>query len=219
MQLGVVRDGLAELAHRDLALGHEHGGLDAGVRRVGRGRGRRVAGRGADDDLRAVLDGLRHGHGHAAVLEGAGGVHALELHPHVGAGAARERGARQERRAALAEGDDGRGIRHVEAVGVLADDAAPLARAGLGGGVVHTAPSTRRTDATDATTGLWARAATVSASADSFASCVVPMTSVARPVSPLTVCWSCRRETPCSAKTCAIVASTPGSSATSSVIA
>ena len=32
-QLGVVRDGLAELAHRDLALGHEHDGRDAGVRR------------------------------------------------------------------------------------------------------------------------------------------------------------------------------------------
>ena len=178
-QLGVVRDGLAELAHRDLALGHEHGGRDARVRGVGGRRRRRVARGGADHDLRTALDGLGHGHRHAAVLEGAGGVHALELHPHVGAGAAGERRRGQERRAALAEGDDGRGIRHIQPVGVFADDAAPLARVGLGGGVVHTAPSTRRTDATDATTGLWARAATVSASADSFASCV-PMTSVAR---------------------------------------
>ena len=133
-ELGVVRDRLAQLAHRDLALGHEHGGLDAGVRRVRRGRGRRVAGRGADDDLRAALDGLRDGHGHAAVLEGAGRVHALELHPHVGAGAARERGGGQERRAALAERDDRGGIRDVEAVCVLADDAAPLARAAFGVG-------------------------------------------------------------------------------------
>jgi hypothetical protein len=36
-----VDDGLAELAHRDLALGDEDGGGDAGVRGVGGGGCRR----------------------------------------------------------------------------------------------------------------------------------------------------------------------------------
>ena len=69
--------------------------------------------------------GRRDGDGHAAVLERAGGVHALELHPHVGAGAARQRGSGQQRGAALAEGDDGRGVGDVQTVGVLAEDSAP----------------------------------------------------------------------------------------------
>ena len=51
--------------------------VDAGTRGVGGGGGAGIAGGGADDGLRAGLDGLREGHGHAAILEGAGRVQAL----------------------------------------------------------------------------------------------------------------------------------------------
>ena len=39
---------------------------------------------------------------------------------------ARQRGGGEQRRAALAEGDDGRGVRDVQPVGVFAEDSAPL---------------------------------------------------------------------------------------------
>ena len=49
-----VRDGLAQLAHRDLAVGHEHGTRHPGLGRVGGRAGTGVAGARADDRLGAV---------------------------------------------------------------------------------------------------------------------------------------------------------------------
>src|SRR5690606_40017333 len=112
--------------------------------------------------LRAVLDGLRHGHGHAAVLERPGRVHALELHEHLRAGSGRKSRCRDERSAALPQGDDGRGIRHIEAIGVFAEDSAPL--------VGHYKPSTRKTEVIELTTSLRSRPSTVAARSASDAS-------------------------------------------------
>ena len=81
-----VRDGLAELAHRDLAVGHEHGARHPGLGGVGRRAGAGVAGGRADDGLGAVLGRQRDRGRHAAVLERRGRVQALELDEHVGPG-------------------------------------------------------------------------------------------------------------------------------------
>ena len=164
-QRGAVRDRLAQLAHRDLAVRHQHRADHAGARGVGRGRRRRVAGRRADDGLGAAAGRRGHRGRHAAVLERPGRVHALDLDEHLGARALRERRRRDERRAALAERDDALLDVGGQAVGVLGDDAAPL--------VGHQAPSTRRTDTTRRTTSRPAMASTVLRSACSGAACVV----------------------------------------------
>ena len=70
---------LEQLADRDLALGQDDDHLHPGRRAIGRGGCRGVAGRRADDGGRAGLGGLRHGDDHAAVLERAGRVLALDL--------------------------------------------------------------------------------------------------------------------------------------------
>ena len=119
-------DRLAELAHGDFALRDEHGRRDASMRRVRCGRGRSVAGRCADDGLRAVLERLRDRHGHSSVLERTRRVHALELDPDRGSRAGGERRGGDERGAALAEGDDGRGVRYVQSVCILTQHTAPL---------------------------------------------------------------------------------------------
>ena len=67
--VGAVHEGLGELAHRDFAGGQQDDAGDAGARGVGGGGGGGVAGGSADDRLGAVLDRLRYGHGHAAILE------------------------------------------------------------------------------------------------------------------------------------------------------
>src|SRR4051794_27574011 len=77
--LRAVDERLRELAERDLALGDHDTTGDAGARGVGRGAGRGVAGRRADDDLGALLYGLGDRHRHPAVLEGTGGIRALDL--------------------------------------------------------------------------------------------------------------------------------------------
>ena len=83
-----VGDRLDQLRDRDLALGQEHDGLNAGGRAVDRQRGRSVAGRGAGDrlDRRAFADHLLHlrdQHGHAQVFEGPAMGVAAELDPKV----------------------------------------------------------------------------------------------------------------------------------------
>ena len=84
---------LEQLADRDLALRQDDDDLHPGRRAVGRRRGRRVAGRGADDRARAGLDRLGDGDDHAAVLERAGRVLALDLEVQVRAGRAPRPGA------------------------------------------------------------------------------------------------------------------------------
>ena len=125
-ELCAVGDGLSELAERDLALGHEHGSGEAGMGGIGRRAGGGVSGRGTDDRFRAVLGRLGHGHGHAAVLERTRRVYALVFDPDLRAGAVRQRVSRDERSSTLAEGDDRGRIRDVEAVGIFAENSAPL---------------------------------------------------------------------------------------------
>ena len=96
----------------------------AGGVRGGAGAG--VAGRGADDRLGALLDGLADRHRHAAVLERAGRVGALDLEVDLAAGALGQPRRRHQRRAALAQGDDRRGLGDRQPVAVLLDHPAPL---------------------------------------------------------------------------------------------
>lgn len=77
--LGSEEQGLRQLPHGDLAGGEEDGALDAGLGRVGGQGCGRVPGGCAADDLGAQLLGVGDADGHAAVLEGPGGVQALEL--------------------------------------------------------------------------------------------------------------------------------------------
>ena len=102
---GAVHEGLGQLAQGDVALGDEHHAGQAGPRRVGGRRGRGVARRRAHDRLGALLDRLGDGHGHAAVLERPGRVGALDLQPDLGADPLGEARRRQQRRAALEQGD------------------------------------------------------------------------------------------------------------------
>ena len=123
---GAVQDRLRHLAGGDLALGDQHQRGEPGLRGVRRHRGRGVAGRGADDRLGAVVDGHRDGGGHAAVLERAGRVVALDLEPDLGAGQPGEPLGVDQRGAALAQRDRRRALGDLEQVAVLLDDAAPL---------------------------------------------------------------------------------------------
>ena len=79
--LSAVHKSLRELAERDLPRRKqdEAGNLRRGG--VSGGGGRGVAGRCADERLRAVFERLRYGHDHSPVLERTGGVAALELRP------------------------------------------------------------------------------------------------------------------------------------------
>ncbi len=70
-------------------------------------------------------------------LNDAGRVQPLELDEHLGPGQLGEVLARDERRTALLEGHDGRAVQHRQAVGVLADHAAPLVRHGSGSFHTH----------------------------------------------------------------------------------
>jgi hypothetical protein len=85
-QRGPVGDRLAELAHRDLAVGHQHGAGHPGLGGIGGRACARVAGGGADDDL-SRRGGHRDGRRHPAVLERPGRVEALKLQPHLRADA------------------------------------------------------------------------------------------------------------------------------------
>ncbi len=124
-----VSDGLGQLAHGDLAVGHQDGAGDAGSRGVGGGRGRGVAGAGADDGLGTVGDGDRHGRGHAAVLERTGRVATLDLEPHLATQRVRQPAGVHQRGPALGEGDvagaGGQRTDDRQAVSVLRDDSAP----------------------------------------------------------------------------------------------
>ena len=104
--LGAVHDRLGELAGRDLALRHQHQRLDPGPGGVRRHRRGGVAGRGADHRLGALADGDGERDGHAAVLERAGRVVALDLEPDLARRCSSESHAAVDQRgAALAQGD------------------------------------------------------------------------------------------------------------------
>ena len=101
-----VHQRLGELAGRDLALGHDHRAAQAAARGVGGGARRGVAGRGADHGLGALAHRGADRARHAAVLERAGRVRALELEPDLDAGALGDPLGEHERRRALLERDD-----------------------------------------------------------------------------------------------------------------
>ena len=126
---GPVHQRLGQLAEGDVPLGDEHGAGHAGPGRVGGRRRRGVAGRRAHHRLGALLDGLGDGHGHAAVLEGAGGIGSLDLQQDPGPDPVGQPRGRQQRRATLQQGDDRRVGRHREERPVLLDDTAPTAAA------------------------------------------------------------------------------------------
>ena len=99
-----------------LPAGTSTAGVMPGLGGVGRGRGRGVAGRGADDGLRALVGGHRDGHRHPAVLERAGRVRARRTSAAPGSRSAprasRTRPAACRPRTAMMTGASaGRGIR------------------------------------------------------------------------------------------------------------
>ena len=120
-----VRQRLRHLAERDLALRHQHGADHPGAHGVGGGGRAGVAGRRADDRVGALLSGLGDRERHAAVLEGAGRVGALDLEVHVAAGALGDGERRDQRRPTLAQRHDRRRVGDGQSVAVLLDDAAP----------------------------------------------------------------------------------------------
>ena len=70
---------LTQLAERNVALRHEDDATQPRCCCVGGGGGRGVAGRGTKNGLVACLQRFGDCHDHAAVLEGARGVAALQL--------------------------------------------------------------------------------------------------------------------------------------------
>ena len=104
--LRAVDDGLGQFALGDLALGDQDDAVHAGLAGVGRGRGRRIAGRSADDGLGAVGLGLGDRHRHAAVLERTRGIESLELQPDVRAETLRESLGVEQRRVPFLQRDD-----------------------------------------------------------------------------------------------------------------
>jgi len=114
---------LRKLAQRHRAFRDQHVGLETGAGRVGGGRRCGIAGRGADDLARAFAERLAHRDRHAAVLEGTGGVGALEFQVHLDimTEARGERRALDKRRVALVERDDGRRLSDRQKAPVMFD--------------------------------------------------------------------------------------------------
>ena len=102
--------GLDHLASGDPTGWKEDGALHPGACGVGGGRGGGVPRGGAQDGVGSLLGGLGDRHGHASVLEGAGGVESLVLHVDLAAGDSAQLGRVDQRRGALAQRDDGRGV-------------------------------------------------------------------------------------------------------------
>ena len=113
--LGAEHARLRDLRPGDGPGGRQHDGGDPGPRRIGRGGGGRVPGRGADHRLGAVLGRLRDGDRHAAILVGAGRIRGLPLEPDLDAEPLRQARRAQERRRALAERDHRRLLGHRQA--------------------------------------------------------------------------------------------------------
>src|SRR3989454_6983616 len=130
--LRAVNRGLRELAESDGTLGHHDERLQPRARRVGGGRRRRVAGRGADDRARAGLERLGHRHRHPAVLERARGIEALALEvdrePRIGRLGQSRRP--HQRGVALSQRDDRRPVAHRQELTILLDHARPRLHAG-----------------------------------------------------------------------------------------
>ena len=101
-------------------------------RGVRRGARAGVAGRGADDRLRAVRYRHAHRDRHAPVLERAGGVRALDLEVDLAPGPLGQHGRWDQWRRALPEGDHRRVVGHRQPVPVLPDKPRPRDPGSLG---------------------------------------------------------------------------------------
>ena len=149
---------LEQLAGRDAPGRQDDDDLQASRRAVGRCRGGGVAGRGADDRPGARLECLGHGHDHAAVLERARRVGALDLEVELRdaelaaevAGMDEGRGpfAQRERRGGVGQGQEGR---------VPVEE--PRARAGCGLLLSQVPEHLARPHAADRTSGQGAHGA------------------------------------------------------------
>ena len=87
---GAADLGLSQLSAGDGTLREHHRQPDPGAAAVGGGRGRGVAGRGADGVGGSLLERLGDGHRHPPVLERAGRVQPLVLEVHVQPGQRRQ---------------------------------------------------------------------------------------------------------------------------------
>src|SRR5262249_9453842 len=76
---GAIDECLRKLAHRDLTRGNKDGTLNTRPCRVSSGRGRSVAGGGADDQTGSALNRLAHRDCHAAIFERTGWIKTLKL--------------------------------------------------------------------------------------------------------------------------------------------
>ena len=181
-----------------------------GARRVRRGGRGGVPGRRADDGLGAVLDRLRDRHRHAAVLERARRVRALDLQQHAAdAGTRRDPGRLDQRRVALEERDDrGVGPDRQELAVRLDEPGPPPARRPR----QSSSPMTRTTEPTRLTASTSRSASSVARRSASRARWVM---NTSRASAPMPRCSIDLIETPWRPNSPAIDASTPGRSAAS----
>ena len=181
--LRAVHDRLRELAHRNLALRHQHRTRDACPRRIRRGRRRCVARRRAQHGLLTPGHRLGDGHGHAAIFERARRVEPLDLQMNCAPGVFGQPRRRHQRGAALEQRDCGPAVLDRQPIAVGGDQSWPGLVNGLGRGRAHCSsrkrliahslvPSMRSTLLTLCTTSRSASAATVSDNAASVAWCV-----------------------------------------------
>ena len=140
--LGAIEQGLGQFSLGHVAIRNQHEGPHAAAAGIG-GRGSRgVAGAGADHRLRAGLLGLGDGHGHAPVLEGAGGVEPVvfEEHLHASADPFADHRRGDQGGGAFPQGDHrcGRAYRQPAAIGL--DQAGPVLQGGGRGGYLPQPP-------------------------------------------------------------------------------
>ena len=204
-------------------FGLEDDGDEPGARRVGRRRRCGVPRRRADDRACALLERLRDRDRHAAVLEAAGRVRALELDEDLDAEPLGSVRSAQERRRSLAERDDRRRRRSRAAGRDTARSAGPcallsrLAQVRSGSCPAELGDAAVRDDGEDRRAAREPPAAARSRRArcrPSSAASRAGRRAARRP--PSTGTWISRpTETSCAASRRATCASTPGRSSTS----
>ena len=134
---GAVDDRLSKLPGGDLSRGQDDGGAQTGGCRIGGGRSRRVARRGARDDFCVGCQHLGNGGRHSAVFEGARGVGAFDLDVDASPRSRVKGAGADERGSAFLQGDDRIAVVEGKPIGILANEPLPLMR--------HQASSTRLT--------------------------------------------------------------------------
>ncbi len=131
--LGTVEKRLGQLPLGHIAVGNQHEGPHAPPAGIGGRGGRGVAGAGADHRFGARFLRLAEGHGHAPVLEGAGGVEAvvLEEHLHAPAHPLGDHRCRDQGGGPLPQGDHRGGVADGQPGTVGLDQPRPVLHGGL----------------------------------------------------------------------------------------